>query len=478
MAVKEDSPSGVAPNIEQSEKNPGALLKRTTSQPPSYSRPVKWYRSPFYNATILGMCSFAAPGLWGAMNSLGAGGAQEPYLVNTGNALTFCLMIVSCWLTSSIVKFIGIKGALVIGTVGFAPYSAGLYLNNRYGVEWLVILGAACCGVSAGIFWGSEAAIAIAYPEPRNRGRMVAYWLTWTRLGQIMGGAINLGLNSDRSGAGKVSYKVYLIFIALQACGPFVALLLNNPSKVQRSDGKPVELTISDHPWNEVKATTRTFLNPKFLLLILWIGQGVYSESIFFTYIALWFSVRARALGSLLSGIVAVISGNLLGLWLDKNQIALKKRARWAFVVIMLTQGAWWLWLTVNVTEYRRTQPIFDWSDPGFGRGFGVFIFLVSGFQLNYNFAFFIIGQISDSPQETIRLSALLRGTESAWQTLSYGLNAIPIFALVGGPYINFGLWGASIVPAWLVIRHLGTESKNGDSETASQVEAIHVGKQ
>ncbi|KAI8317410.1 hypothetical protein K4K59_006670 [Colletotrichum sp. SAR11_240] len=428
MAVKEDSPSGVAPTIEQTEKNPG--------------------------------------------------GAQEPYLVNTGNALTFCLMIVSCWLTSSIVKFIGIKGALVIGTVGFAPYSAGLYLNNRYGVEWLVILGAACCGVSAGIFWGSEAAIAIAYPEPRNRGRMVAYWLTWTRLGQIMGGAINLGLNSDRSGAGKVSYKVYLIFIALQACGPFVALLLNNPSKVQRSDGKPVELTISDHPRDEVKATTRTFLNPKFLLLILWIGQGVYSESIFFTYIALWFSVRARALGSLLSGIVAVISGNLLGLWLDQNQIALKTRARWAFVVVMLTQGAWWLWLTVNVTEYRRTQPIFDWSDPGFGRGFGVFIFLVSGFQLNYNFAFFIIGQISDSPQETIRLSALLRGTESAWQALSYGLNAIPIFALVGGPYINFGLWGASIVPAWLVIRHLGTESKNGDSETASQVEAIHVGKQ
>lgn len=57
------------------------------------------------------------------MNSLGAGGAQQPYLVNTANALTFCLMIISCWLTSSIVKYIGIKGALVVGTIGFAPYS-------------------------------------------------------------------------------------------------------------------------------------------------------------------------------------------------------------------------------------------------------------------------------------------------------------------------------------------------------------------
>ncbi|KPM39226.1 hypothetical protein AK830_g7353 [Neonectria ditissima] len=419
--------------------------------------PVKWNRSSFYNATILGMCSFAAPGLWGAMNSLGAGGAQKPYLVNTGNALTFVLMIISCWFTSGIVKYIGIKGALVAGTIGFAPYSAGLYLNNRYGVEWLVIFGAACCGISAGIFWAAEAAIAIGYPEPKNRGKLVAYWLSWTRLGQILGGAINLGLNADRNEAGKVSYKVYLIFIALQCLGPFAALLLNRPSKVQRSDGKPVDLSIFDNPWQEFKATTRTFLRVDFLLLVLWIGQGVYSESIFFTYIALWFSVRARALGSFVSGIVAVIAGNLLGVWLDQNQIALKKRARWAFAVIMTLQGAWWIWLTINVTEFKRTQPVYDWNDPGFGRAFGVFVFLVSGFQLNYNFAFFLIGQISRTPQETVRLSALLRATESGWQALSYGLGAVPIFATVGNAYLNFALWGLSLFPAWLAIKKLGT---------------------
>ncbi|RSL74315.1 hypothetical protein CEP53_000364 [Fusarium sp. AF-6] len=432
---------------------------------------VKWYRTPFYNATILGICSFAAPGLWGAMNSLGAGGAQKPYLVNTGNALTFCLMIISCWFTSGIVKYVGIKGALVIGTIGFAPYSAGLYLNNRYGVEWLVIFGAACCGVSAGIFWASEAAIGISYPEPRNRGRLVAYWLSWTRVGQILGGAINLGLNADRNEAGKVSYKVYLVFIALQALGPFAALLLNRPSKVQRSDGKAVDLTIFDQPWQEFKATTRTFLKKDFLLLVLWIGQGVYSESVFFTYIALWFSVRARALGSFVSGVVAVIAGNLLGVWLDQNHVALKKRARWAYITIMTLQGAWWIWLTVNVTKYRKEQPIYDWSDPGFGRAFGVFIFLVSGFQLNYNFAFFIIGQISTSPQETVRLSALLRGTESAWQALSYGLNALPIFATVGSTYLNFGLWGLSLFPAWLVIKKLGTGNEQLDAEPQGETE-------
>ncbi|KAI5859408.1 MFS general substrate transporter [Durotheca rogersii] len=417
---------------------------------------VKWYRSVLYNATILGLCSFAAPGLWGAMNSLGAGGSQSPYLVNTGNALTFCLMVVSCWLTSGIVKYIGIKGALFVGTIGYAPYSAGLYLNNRYGVQWLVIVGAALCGISAGIFWAAEAAIAIAYPEPRNRSRMVAYWLTYTRVGQILGGAVNLGLNVDRNEAGKVSHTVYLIFIALQASGTLIALLINRPSQVQRANGVPVQLSTFDNPWKEFKATTRTFFDRRFLLIVLWIGQGVYSEAVFFTYNALWFSVRARALGSFVSGIVAVICGNLLGVWLDQNQIALRKRSRWAFLVILTLQGAWWLWLTVNVTEYQRTQPTFDWVDPGFGRAFGVFVFLVIGFQLNYNFSYFIIGQLSSSPQEIIRFSALLRGTESAWQAVSYGLNAIPIIAAVGGPYINFGLWGISVFPAWLVIKEFG----------------------
>lgn len=402
------------------------------------------------------------------MNSLGAGGAQEPYLVNTANALTFCLMIVSCWLTSSIVKYVGIKGALVAGTIGFAPYSAGLYLNNRFGVDWLVIFGAALCGVSAGIFWASEAAIAIAYPEPRNRGKMVAYWITWTCLGRILGGSINLGLNHEQNTAGKVGYTVYLIFIALQCLGPFVALLLNRPDRVQRSDGQPVKLEIYDNPWQEIRATTKTFLNKEFLLLVFWIGQGVYSESVYYTYIALWFSVRARSLGSFLSGVVSIIVTNLLGTWLDHHSIALRKRARWAFGIIMLTQGAWWIWLTINVTQYSRSGPLYDWADKGFGRAFAPFILLVAGFQLNYNFAFFLIGQISKGPQETIRLAALLRGTESAWQALSYGLNAIPVFASVGGTYFNFGLWAIALLPAWMVVKTIGVRRYNDEAEFES----------
>jgi hypothetical protein len=161
-----------------------------------------------------------------------------------------------------------------------------LYCNNRFGTEWFIYLGASLCGISAGVFWMAEAAIAIAYPEPWNKGKALGYWLSYRLGGQILGGAINLGLNADRDTAGQVTYTVYLIFIALQCAGPFISLGLNRPSKVQRKDGKKVVLAILDNPWFEIKATTKLFFTKRFLLIVLWIGQAVFAEAVMFTYLA------------------------------------------------------------------------------------------------------------------------------------------------------------------------------------------------
>lgn len=71
------------------------------------SRFTRWYRSPLFNIIIVGLISFTQPGIWNALNSrkiaheqtylqdeltptdTGAGGQQEPYLVNGANSLTF-----------------------------------------------------------------------------------------------------------------------------------------------------------------------------------------------------------------------------------------------------------------------------------------------------------------------------------------------------------------------------------------------------
>jgi hypothetical protein len=128
--------------------------------------------------------------------------------------------------------------------------------------------------------------VAIAYPEPWNKGRALGYWLSYKLIGQILGGAINLGLNADRNEAGKVTYTVYLIFIAIQCSGPLIGLLLDQPHQVQRRDGKQVNLTISKDPWYEIRATTKLFFTRNFLLILLWIGQAVFAEAVIFTYLA------------------------------------------------------------------------------------------------------------------------------------------------------------------------------------------------
>ena len=40
-----------------------------------------WFRGVFFQATVVGISAFTAPGLWNAMNSVGAGGQQTPFLI-------------------------------------------------------------------------------------------------------------------------------------------------------------------------------------------------------------------------------------------------------------------------------------------------------------------------------------------------------------------------------------------------------------
>jgi hypothetical protein len=146
----------------------------------------------------------------------------------------------------------------------------------------------------------------------------------------------------------------------------------------------PVKLAITGSLRQEMKTVMRLFISRNFLFIIPLIAQGVYAEAVIFTFQSLWFTVRARALGSFLSGIVAIACGNGLGVFLDRQKIPLKKRARWAFFLIMGFQGVWWTWATILVTDFHKTKPTFDWVDAGFGKGFALFLCSIAGFQVNY----------------------------------------------------------------------------------------------
>jgi hypothetical protein len=71
---------------------------------------------------------------------------------------------------------------------------------------------------------------------------------------------------------------------------------------------------------------------------------------------------------------------------------------------------------------------------------------------------YFFVTNLATNDEDIVRYAALLRGTESGWQALSYGLTSLTLFAEVGAVYMNFILWALAIFPAYLVLKDFGHE--------------------
>lgn len=314
---------------------------------------------------------------------------MDTHTVNASNSLTFCLMVVTCFLQPVLVKLTNIKFALIFGTMGYAPYAGGLYVLTRYNKNWLVLLGAALCGITAGTFWATEGALAMGYPERRKQGRYISYWLCYRVLGQVLSGLISLGLNHAAKGSegGAISLTTYKVFIALQAAGPLAGCLLSMPKNVQRKDGTPVELKTTEHPWKEVKLMLRTLLRPKVLLILPIIWTSTFSESLTGTFNAKYFTVRSRALASLMGAVVSMISNLLLGVLLDYRKLSINARAKIGYGVVYGCAVGYLVYAIVVMNQYRTGHaPHYDWSDgsSSWGKGFGVYLMLEVLFSTMY----------------------------------------------------------------------------------------------
>ncbi|KAI1759906.1 major facilitator superfamily domain-containing protein [Hypoxylon sp. FL1150] len=383
-----------------------------------------WYHTTLFNAFVIGGVGFLAPGLWNAMSNLGAGGAQSPYLVNAANSLVFGIMGFLCLFGAPLANRIGLAWTLFLGAVGYPLYSAGLYTNNRYGNVWFVLAGAVACGFSAGLFWASEGAVALGYPEPGKRGRYMNIWLWFRTGGPLIGGAIVLALNNDAhaKAKGKVGYQVYLIFIALQCVAAPLALLLSRPEKVQRADGSRVVIKTEASFAAECRALWDASKRRDILLLlpIFWAAYFNQYSSNFQTY---YFGVRARALIGFVINFGTMFSSQLMSSLLDYKGFAVKKRITIGFYYTVALHIIAWTYAWVVQEKYMRNPPAYDWEDEGFVEGFFVLMLWEFSRQSLQNWLYYLVATMTDNISELTRFSGILRGQESFAQAVSFGLN-------------------------------------------------------
>uniref|UniRef100_A0A0D2XKK5 DUF895 domain membrane protein n=1 Tax=Fusarium oxysporum (strain Fo5176) TaxID=660025 RepID=A0A0D2XKK5_FUSOF len=392
-----------------SDKDVKDVTEQSVEQSKPVSRFTRWYRSPLFNVIIV---------------DTGAGGQQEPYLVNGANSLTFGIMVFGCSIFSILANKIGLKWVLVIGTLGYAPYSAALYTNNRYGVEWFVLLGGATCGIGASALWASEGAIALGY---------AGIWLGLRELGQLIGSSIQLSLNVESGKRGRVGYTTYLVLIALQCLGLPLALLVSPPNKVIRPDGSKLPHTQTNKSIKEQCRRWGALIKRKqfFLLIPILVGFN-WNSTYLGIYLVNYFSVRARALASLTSGIAATGANIFWGWFFDLKYFSRPQLARITWVFLAVTMTALFGWQFAMELEYRSANPAvtLDWDLPGFGRGFAVQVLLRFMNESHYMFVYWIIGTFFEDVETLTLAVGLVRSFESLGSCLAFGVGAAKVPSL------------------------------------------------
>ncbi|KAF9013916.1 major facilitator superfamily domain-containing protein [Cyathus striatus] len=418
----------------------------------AYEHHVHWFRSTFFQILVVGGVFFC--GMYNALSSLGAGGLATPWYANATAAAGYVFMAFLCVTGGVIVGKIGVRLSLLIASTGDIIYAGSLYLNSKNGTQWFLMFGSIISGCTDGLMYAVEGPIITAYPEPDRRGRMLGFWVFMRNAAPVIGGAIIFGLNSSIDSSGGVSLRTYLVIIGIMCAGPFIALLLSHPSKVQRKDG--VKIIFRKTGWKRTMYEWfKVVTSPNILLLCPLFFTSWFYGSYIGTLQTQYFNVRSRALCAFVTPWGDIAGGFMIGYFLDNKRLSVKQRARWSFIFLMILNLVLWVWTAIITKQLEDQQPVIDWTSPLFGRTFTLFILFEVATMATQTSLYWIISHMSDDFIVLSYMTGTLRGVECAGQAVAYGIKSSNTtdWISIG---LNVGLIVVSLPFAWVVIRKIG----------------------
>ncbi|KAL4954415.1 major facilitator superfamily domain-containing protein [Aspergillus filifer] len=443
------------------------------------NRVAEIYRSCLFQIVIVGLVAFCEPGIWTALNNLGAGGNASPFLNNAANSLTYGLMSVGCFLAGGVSNKITAKWTLFLGAAFYTPYAAGLYCNNRYGNEWFLLLGAALCGVGASLLWASEAAIAVGYPEEEKRGRYVGIWMGIRQMGPLVGGAISLALNVNTAHVGKVTYTTYLGLVAISSLGAPFALLLSQPQEVVRSNGTRIPYMKKTSVSIEARAIWKQMRNKYMLLLIPIFLAGQFGTTYQGNYLTSYFTVRSRALASFLTAVVGAAANLITGTILDLKYFSREARSKSVYIFVLVFVTAAWTWNAIVETKLSRMEeaPAFDLGDgPFFNSAFTVYMFFKFFYEVLQTYIYWLMAEIkgAQADGDVARTTGILRSWESIGSTIAYAVGATH-WPNLNQMALGFALWGFTIPFTLLAVFGNWNQSDTAEAQEQSDTDESNL---
>jgi MFS family permease len=303
------------------------------------------YSSPMTQIVVLGLVCFCCPGMFNAINGLGAvgktgGDTQVTDNANTALSVTFATCSL---LAGGLFNIFGHQVLLFLGGLTYVLY-IGSYLSTS-GV--FTITAGAILGIGAGFLWAAQGAMMISYPDENKKGKFIGVFWSIFNLGGALGSLIPLVIewNSKKS---TVSTATYSAFMTIMGFGAVLSLALLPPGRVFREGGEAVSI----HKYSNVREETvqifKLFGDWKMLAL----APMFIASNWFYTYQfncfngGGLFSTRARAFNGTFYWSAQIVGSNLMGKVLDCRFISKSRRlrAQVGLAALLVFSTAIWAW--------------------------------------------------------------------------------------------------------------------------------------
>jgi MFS family permease len=172
-----DSP---APEITFHERGKPWMYKRIFGFIPPYA-------SPQFQIVFVAFVCFLCPGMFNAVNGLGAAGQVNAHDINNASTAIYATFSVVGFFAGSIANRIGLRLTLGIGGFGYFLYIASILSYNHNGNAGFLIFAGALLGACAGMLWTAQGAIMLSYPPEKSKGRYIAVFWGIFNLGAVIG---------------------------------------------------------------------------------------------------------------------------------------------------------------------------------------------------------------------------------------------------------------------------------------------------
>jgi MFS family permease len=148
------------------------------------------FASPPFQIGFVALVCFLCPGMFNAVNGLGAGGGVSAHDINNANTALYATFAGVGFFAGSIANRIGLRLTLGIGGFGYFLYIGSILSYNHNGNAGFLIFAGALLGLCAGMLWTAQGAVMMSYPLEKSKGKYIAWFWMIFNLGGVIGALV------------------------------------------------------------------------------------------------------------------------------------------------------------------------------------------------------------------------------------------------------------------------------------------------